>query len=150
MRPRSVCISLEPTCELDARLGGDDVSLAGEKRGGRQRNGHALGQPRQLHWAVGVAAVMVPEARGVTAAAPLQGAVGVHLTTCVGVRREDREGKVLSLKKQKNKKNTISRVQKAELFRQDRFNISHVLKYVSHKAAAERTYLVLEAFCWMR
>lgn len=104
MRPRSVCISLEPTCELDARLGGDDVSLAGEKRGGRQRNGHALGQPRQLHWAVGVAAVMVPEARGVTAAAPLQGAVGVHLTTCVGVRREDREGKVLSLKKNKTKK----------------------------------------------
>lgn len=69
--------SVEPTCEFDARLGGDNVGLARQKRGGRQRNGHTLGQSHHLYWAFSIAVVL--EACGTPPA--LQGAVSVHLTT---------------------------------------------------------------------
>lgn len=71
-------ISIQPTCELDARPGGDYVGLAREKRGGGQRNGRHFGQSPRLPLAPVVLAV-----RGTTATAPLQSAVSAHLTTYV-------------------------------------------------------------------
>lgn len=76
-------ISSEPTWELAARLGGNNVGLVREKRGGGQRNGHALGQSLLFCWVFGAAAIVVLEVRGALAAASLQGAVGIHLVTCV-------------------------------------------------------------------
>ncbi|TNN74532.1 hypothetical protein EYF80_015312 [Liparis tanakae] len=78
-----IIISFEPTCELEARLGGNYIGLAREKRGGGQRNGRPFGQSPQLPFAFSVAAVVVPEAGGTTAAtAPLKRAVSVRLITC--------------------------------------------------------------------
>lgn len=67
----------QPTCKPTARMGGDNVSLARQYGGRRQRNWHSFGQ--SLHPSRASDGLM--EMRRVTTATPLQGAVCVHFTT---------------------------------------------------------------------
>jgi len=131
-----IIIFIEPTCELEARLGGNYIGLAREKRGGGQRNGRPFGQSPQLPFAFSVAAVVVPEAGGTTAAAPLKAAVSVCLITCRDNIEKDR---------------CYSwRAGKAKLTQQN-CDCTADLTYCSlwNTSRIRRTYLVLAAYCWM-
>lgn len=60
-------------------MGGNNVGLARQDGGRRQRNGHSFGQPLHPSRALGTDALV--EMGRVAAATPLQGAVRVYLTT---------------------------------------------------------------------